>query len=456
MARPFPPMGDDGAVDTTDDAPPHLERTLGLWQVTASGVGIIVGAGIYVLIGAATGLAGERVWLAFGLAAGLSALTGLSYAELASMFPSAGAEFEYARQVYPRRVAFLVGWVMVLGLIVAAGAVALGFGRYAGHFLPVDPRVAGLVLVGAVTAIALTGIRRSARLTVALSLVQVGGLLYVISIGLPHVGQVDLTADAGTGAAGLLGAAALVFFAFIGFDEVITLAEETRDPSRTVPRALLLALGISTVLYMGVAVAAVSVVGAAALAGSDRPLVDVLAHALGDRGADVLAVVALTATTNTTLLCVTATSRLQYGMAEAGALPRALARLGPRSKAPRVAIAASAVLAAGAVLAGDLTFVASVTDLAVYLVFVAVNVAVILLRFRRPDADRPFRSPLAIGRLPVLPVLGLLAVLAVLPALQWQAIVAGSILCAAGLVVDAGLRRGGLVDPTDVAPPPDR
>lgn len=149
---------------------------------------------------------------------------------------------------------------------------------------------------------------------------------------------------------------------------------------------------------------------------------------------------------NTTLLCITATSRLQYGMAEAGALPRALGHLGPRSRAPRVAIVTSAVLAAGAVLAGDLTFVASVTDLAVYLVFIAVNVAVVVLRFRRPEADRPFRSPLAIGRLPVLPVLGLAAVLAVLPALQWQAIVAGAVLCAAGLVVDAGLRRAGLVE----------
>lgn len=291
-------MAADAAPPPPSDAAPHLERTLGLWQVTASGVGIIVGAGIYVLIGAATGLAGERVWLGFLLAAGLSALTGLSYAELASMFPSAGAEFSYAREVYPPRVAFLVGWVMVLGLIVAAGAVALGFGRYVGHFAPVDARVGGLALVAAVTAIALTGIRRSARLTVALSVIQVGGLLYVISIGLPHVGQVDLTGDAGTGASGLLGAAALVFFAFIGFDEVITLAEETRDPSRTVPRALLLALGISTALYVGVAVAAVSVIGAAALAASERPLVDVLAHTLGERGADVLAVVALTATTN--------------------------------------------------------------------------------------------------------------------------------------------------------------
>src|SRR4029077_1428519 len=119
----------------------------------------------------------------------------------------------------------------------------------------------------------------SARLTVGLSAVQVGGLVLVIAIGVPHVGDVDLVT--GPGVAGVLGASALVFFAFIGFDEVITLAEETRDPTRTIPRALLLALGISTVLYIGVAIAAVSVIGTEALASSERPLADVLDHVLG-------------------------------------------------------------------------------------------------------------------------------------------------------------------------------
>jgi APA family basic amino acid/polyamine antiporter len=417
-----------------------LDRALGLGQVTASGVGIIVGAGIYVLVGEATALAGPRVWIGFLLAAGLSALTGLSYAELASMFPKAGAEFEYSRHAYPPWVAFLVGWVMFVGLIVAAAAVALGFARYLGRFLAVPPRVGAWALLGLVGVVAWSGIRRSVRLTVVLSLVQVGGLVAVIVIGVPHLGQVDLLSDAG-GSGGVLAAAALVFFAFIGFDEVITLAEETRDPTRTVPRALLLALGISTVLYIGVAVAAISVIGVDALASSERPLADVLDHVLGGRGADVLAVVALMATTNTTLLCITATSRLQYGMASAGALPTPLTRLGPRSHAPRVAIGISLVVAAGFVAFGDLTLVASVTDLAIYLVFVAVNVAVVVLRFRLPDQPRPFRSPLTIGRVPVLPILGLLAVLVMIPALRWEALVLGAGLCAIGLVMYAVFGR---------------
>jgi APA family basic amino acid/polyamine antiporter len=409
-----------------------LDRTLGLWQVTASGVGIIVGAGIYVLVGDAVALAGARTWMAFVLAAGLSVLTGLSYAELTSMYPRSGAEFEYARHAFPAWVAFVVGWVMIAGLVVAAAAVSLGFGRYLGRFVDVGPTVGGLFLLAVVAVVAWAGIRRSARLTVALSLIQVGGLLYVMVIGLPHIGQVDLL-DGSSGSGGVLAAAALVFFAFIGFDEVITLAEETKDPTRIVPRALLLALGISTVLYVGVAIAAVSVIGPDAVASSERPLAEVIDHALGGRGADVLAAMALIATTNTTLLCVTAASRLQFGMGSAHALPIVFTRLGDRSRAPRVAIAVSVLIAAGFVLIGDLTLIASVTDLAVYLVFIAVNLAVVILRFRSPDHPRPFRTPFAIGRFPVLPVAGLLAVLVMIPALRWEALVMGGGLCLLGL-----------------------
>ena len=122
----------------TRDEPTTLDRALGLWKVTASGVGIIVGAGIYVLVGEATAIAGPRVWIAFVLAAVLSALSAMSYAELASMYPKAGAEFEYSSHVFPPWLAFLVGWLMFVGLIVATAAVALGFGRYVGTFVPVS------------------------------------------------------------------------------------------------------------------------------------------------------------------------------------------------------------------------------------------------------------------------------------------------------------------------------
>jgi APA family basic amino acid/polyamine antiporter len=348
------------------------------------------------------------------------------------MFPSAAGEYEYTRQVLPEWVAFIVGWMMIVGLVVAAATVSLGFGRYAGHFADVPPRVAGLALLGLVSLVAVAGIKQSARLTLALSAVQVGGLLLIIVIGLPHVGEVDLLASRGGGA--VMGAAALVFFAFIGFDEVITLAEETRDPTRTVPRALLLALGLSTVLYVAVAVAAVSVLGAEALGASPRPLADVMAHDLGGASAGVVAAIALISTTNTTLLAVTAASRVMYGMAARAALPALLARVHPRRRTPVQATVVVAAVAAAFALLGELALIAAVTDFAVYVVFLAVNGTVVALRRRRPDLPRPFAVPGSVGGVPVIPVLGILSVVAMLGYLDTRAIALGTGLSAVGLL----------------------
>jgi APA family basic amino acid/polyamine antiporter len=415
-----------------------LRRELGLPHVVASGVGIIIGAGIYVLLGAATAQAGPSVWLAFVVAGGLSALTALSYAELAAMFPAAGAEFEYTRRVAPAWIAFLVGWVMVVGLVVAGAAVALGFARYLRHFVDVPVRLGALGLLTVVCTIALRGIRQSAIVTMAFSLVQVGGLVFVAAIGFTHVGEHSLVD--GISIDGVVGAAALVFFAFIGFDEVITLSDETRDPARTIPRGLLIALGLATLLYVLVAVSAVNVLGADALAVAEQPLAAVMQTAVGDLSSDLVAVVALIATTNTTLLVVTAASRLQYGMAERGALPPIFARTTGRG-VPWVGVAAAIAGGLLGIALGDLTLVASVTDFAVYLVFVAVNVTVIVLRFRQPHRRRPFTVPLSIGWVPLPAVAALIAVAVMLPGLDPAAIALGAILVVVGLGVHIGIRR---------------
>src|SRR5881397_1321653 len=163
--EPFRPRHRDDRLGSTTS----LRRVLGLVDVTAGGVGIIIGAGIYVLLGAATAEAGPLVWAAFLGAAVLSALTGLSYAELSSMFPSAAGEYEYTRHAMPEWLAFVVGWTMIVGLVVAAATVSIGFGRYVGYFVDIDVRVASLALLVVVSLVAMVGIKQSARLTVGLS-----------------------------------------------------------------------------------------------------------------------------------------------------------------------------------------------------------------------------------------------------------------------------------------------
>jgi len=409
---------------------PQLERSLSMWQVTTSGVGIVIGAGIYVLIGEAASEAGAMLWLAFVVAALLAVLTGLSYAELAAMFPSAGAEYEYVRRAASEYAGFLVGWMMVAANLIAAGAVALGFAHYVSYFVDVPTRVSALALLAALSAIVAAGIQRSIWLTVALATLQVGGLVLVIVSAAPSVS--DHTLTGGGSVSGVLAGSALVFFAFIGFDEVATLAEETRDPSRSVPRALLLGLGISATLYVLTGIAAVSLVGADALAASPAPLADAIAEQWGTGGADLIAVIALASTMNTTLLVLTTASRLVFGMARNAALPPVFARVGARARAPYMAAAAGFGVSAGFAALGDIKLVASVTDVGVYVIFIAVNAALVALRIRLPDAPRPFRVPGAIGRVPVIPVLGTMTVLVMLAYLEPRAWLAGAGAAAAG------------------------
>lgn len=409
-------------------------RVLGLSHVTASGIGVIIGAGIYILIGPATAEAGGLVWLSMILASGLCALTAFSYMELTSMFPSAGSEHEFARQVFPRWVSFVTGWGMALALIVASAAVSLGFARYTREFIDLNEHVISLSLLAFVCVISLSGMGSAKWLVIGLSIVQVSGLVAVAVVGAHHVGDVSLTT--GNGTAGVLGGAAVIFFAYIGFDEVITLAEETKDPHRTVPRALMLALGVSTVLYVIVSVVAVSVLGADVLAASQHPLTDVMREALGGVSVKVIAAVALATTANTTLLASTAASRMIYSMGDTGGLPARWGRVHER-QSPRMATVA--VVGAAAVLSmlGGLQLLASATNALVYVMFLVVNVVVIILRKRRPEIPRPFRIAFSIGWLPVIPCLGIVATLTMSVQLEGKPVVVALALLAMGAVVYA-------------------
>lgn len=401
-------------------------------HVTASGVGIIVGAGIYVLLGPATALAGGLVWLSFLISSALCALTALSYMELSSMFPKAGAEHEFARQVFPNWVSFTTGWSMTIALVIAAAIVALGFARYAADFVSIDHRISAFALIVFVGLVAATGMKGASWIIIGLSAIQIGGLVLIIAVGINHIGDVDLTS--GNGSAGVFGAAALIFFAFIGFDEVITLSEETHNPHRTVPRALMLALAISTVLYIGVSVVAVSVLGADGLALSLRPLADVMSESVRGVAVTIVGIIALVTTTNTTLLVVTAASRMIYSMAATGSLPSGLSRVHNR-QAPWRAILLVTIAAGSLTFIGNLKLLASATDALIYVMFVLVNIVVIVLRKRRPGATRPFRVPFSVGWVPIIPIVGIIATLAMSSQLDVSAIIMALLFIAAGIAI---------------------
>lgn len=384
----------------------RLKRALGLPEVTLSGIGIILGAGVYALIGEAAGLAGNAVWAAFGISAVMAACTGLSYAELSSMFPRASAEYAYVGQVFGRKVAFLVGWLILASGVLSAATVALGFGGYASGIsgIPIVP--AALILIAGLAAIGVYGIRETALFAIAMTLIEAGGIVFVIVVGLPYLGSADYFTMP-NGVPGLFQASALVFFAYMGFEEMVKLAEETKEPEKTIPRALVFALITAVVLYMLVTVSAVSVLGWEGLAATPAPFAAIAETTLGGNASFAISLVALCATANTSLLLIVATSRLAWGMAGDGVLPAHLAQVHPTFGTPWVAVAAAAILAATFTLPGEIAAVANATNFALFLTFALINATVIVLRLREPDTPRPFRVPIAVRGVPLVPLLGI-------------------------------------------------
>ncbi len=416
----------------------ELPKVFNLLHITASGVAIIVGAGIYVLLGPATERAGGLVWLAFLLSAVLCALTALSYMELSSMFPKTGGEYEYARHVFSRTISFVIGWAMMAGLVVASATVALGFGQYAEYFFDINPRIPALLLLVFIALVSYWGMKLAAWLIVAMSVIEVGGLLFVSAIGIPHIGEVNLfqgvSGDWFEQAGGVMTAVALVFFAFIGFDEVVTLSEETRNPERTTPLGLALALGISAILYVLVSVTAVSVLGPQTLAESSYPLAEVAEVALGSATGNVMSILALITTMSTTLLAVIAASRMLFAMSRRNDLPPIFSRLS-RSGTPLWANAAVLVGSGVFVLWGDFTVIAGATDAVIYVMFLAVNFIVVVLRRRSPDQVRPFRIPWSVKGVPVIPVAAFGVTLWMMFLLERESLVIGAGILVSGAVL---------------------
>ncbi|NYZ77415.1 amino acid permease [Candidatus Micrarchaeota archaeon] len=383
----------------------HLKRALGLLETAICGVGIILGAGIYALIGAGAGLAGSALWLAFVIAAIVSAFSALSYAELSSMFPKAASTYEYVRNAFGRGPAFIIGWLMLAGLVVSSVTVSIGFANYFSALTDTPQWLGATVVMAFCFAILLLGIRESALIGIITTAIEVLGLIIVIAIAVPHFGSVDYFEMSALGIGGVFAAAALVFFAYLGFEDMVKLSEEVKEPKKTMPRAIILAISFTTVLYVLVAIAAVSILPWNVLGESKAPLADVAGSVFGSSVYDIVAIIALFATGNTVLFMLLAGSRLIYGMADSGAFPKQLAFINNRG-VPIYATIAICGITYILTYSGNIMLAALVTDLLLFTVFAAVNASVITLRYKLPGMKRGFRVPLSIGKLPLLPLFG--------------------------------------------------
>jgi len=411
----------------------ELERSLSLWQITLMSIGVILGAGIYVVIGEAAGLAGNILWLSFILAAVVASFTGLSYVELASRFPTAAAEYTYVEQSFGKRLAWITGWMIIAGSIIGSATVALGFARYLSaivHTPVIATAFVALLIIGFVLFL---GVQETASLTIIFTIIEVAGLIIVIFVGLPSFGAVDYTQMA-QGIKGLLQAGVLIFFGYIGFEGITRLANETKQPEKTIPKAILISLIVTTILYILVGLAAVSVVSFSDLASSNAPLALVAQQWFGEKSFLALSVIALFSTFNTSLAMLLSGSRLVYGMAEEKGLPTVFTKVSKKTKTPWVAIIGVVLASLLFLFIGDVAVVANLTNFTIFVVFIVVNATVIYFRYKKPT-DKGFKTPGCIGKLPILPVLGIITTLFLLFNVSIPVLIMGSVLLVLGFIL---------------------
>jgi basic amino acid/polyamine antiporter, APA family len=281
---------------------PSLKRNVSLFQAAMYGVGLILGAGIYVLMGDVVGIAGNAMWISFVIAAVIAAFTGLSYAELSSMFPKSAAEYVFVKNAFKNNlVAFVTGWLITFVAIASAAAVAIGFSGYFASFLPqFDPVLSAIALVAALSAINFIGIRESMWMNTTFTLIELAGLatvvLAAVLLGLfaevdyyempPAVSTFSLSAGA------IMSAAGLAFFAYFGFENLANISEETKNAPRTIPKALIISIAVTTGVYILVAVSAVALVGWEWLSSTEAPLALAAEKAFGKVGVTVLSAIA--------------------------------------------------------------------------------------------------------------------------------------------------------------------
>ncbi|MFE5191026.1 APC family permease [Streptomyces sp. NPDC056628] len=414
-------------------------------------LGDVLGAGVYVLVGQVAADAGGAVWVPLVVALLLALLTAASYAELATKYPRAGGASHYATRAFGPFAGFVAGFCMLAAGVVSVAALARGFGGdYLSAFVTLPVGLVAVLFLALLALINARGIKESTRANVVATLIEVAGLMVVIVLGawllLRGDGDVGRLTQLGTAeqgaAAAVLSGSVLAYYSFVGFETSVNVAEETRDPRRSYPRALFGALATAGAVYVLVGLAASAAVPTTRLAESSGPLLEVVKEA-GGVPERLFSAIALVAVANGALLTGIMSSRLTYGMAKDGLLPSALTKVLPGRRTPWAAIAVTTVLAMLLALTGSVATLASTLVLLLLIVFLMVNTAVLVLRRDEGEADH-FRTPT------VLPVLGIASCVLLATQIEGAVWLRGLTIVAVGAllgaVATARRKRGALGD----------
>ncbi|NLU75862.1 amino acid permease [Streptomyces sp. HNM0575] len=400
--------------DARSDGSP-LVRAIGPGLLILFIVGDILGTGIYATTGKVAGKVGGALWLPFVIGFAVALLTAASYAELVGKYPRAAGAALYTQRAFKVPfLTFIVAFMVMCSGLSSASAAARAFaGDYLGELVDVSPTLIAILFVLALAALNLRGVSESVKTNVVLTLVELAGLLIIIAIGIFAVlsgegdpGRLgDVHTSDGSGYAlltGVMGATALGFFAFVGFEDSVNMAEETVEPTRNFPRALFIGVTLTGTVYVLVALVSSLLVDFRVLEKSSGPLLEVVKAGGVSFPPELFAVIALFAVSNSALINIMMASRLCYGMANEGILPALMGRVLPARRTPVAGIVFVTLLAVALVSTGEIEGLGDTTSFLLLCVFAVVNVAVLVLRKDRV-AHRHFRTPT------VLPVVGALA-----------------------------------------------
>ncbi|MGW5385266.1 amino acid permease [Nocardia sp. NPDC003963] len=427
----------------TDEPGTKLRKDLTSWDLAIFGVAVVIGAGIFTLTARTAGnVAGPAVSLAFVFAAVACGLTALCYAEFASTVPVAGSAYTFSYATFGELAAWIIGWDLLLEFALAAAVVSKGWSQYLGQVFNHGAAVVeiggvtfdwgAVLLIAALTTLLALGTKLSSRVSMIAVAIKVGVILLVIVVGLTFFDSDNLTpfipesvsGEGGqgltqslfswvTGAGnstfgwyGLLAAASLVFFAFIGFDVVATAAEETKNPQRDLPRGILGSLIVVTILYVAVSIVLTGMVPYTDLAGDDATLATAFALNGANWAKNIISVGALAGLTTVVMVMLLGQTRVLFAMSRDGLVPRQLARTGQRGTPVRITIIVGVVCA---LLAGFVEFgtLEEMVNIGTLFAFLLVSIGVVVLRRTRPDLPRGFRVPLV----PYVPILAVLSCL---------------------------------------------
>jgi basic amino acid/polyamine antiporter, APA family len=408
----------------TPEAATSLKRVFGLPTLVIYGVGDILGAGIYAVVGKIAGLSGALVWASFLVAMSVAALTALSYAELGSRFPVSGGVASFVHRAFRADwLSVIVGWLMFCTCIVSMATLSKAFAGYLVTFAPVLPD--WLVVLGLFCGLAwvnFRGMEESSGLNIFCTTLEVSGLLVVILVSVLFISGGGVSSAAATvpavsgqtiGWVAVFQGAALAFYAFIGFEDIVNVAEEVKNPERNVPRAVLLSLGIAGVIYILVSWLATQVLSPAELAASGAPLLDVVRRAQPNFPGIVFTLIALFAVLNTALLNFITASRLLFGMSRDGLLPAWFGKLHATRATPYRTIVVILPIAIFLALSGTLQFLAGTTATLIMAMFCLVNVSLLIIK-RREGSHDGFRVP------SIIPVLALVSNLVLIAFASYQ------------------------------------